>query len=72
MDWQTPLTILLAAACAAFLLRGWLRPFISRAAGACGGCRGRGETAGGEGSGDSGLVQIDGAPSPGRADGAPR
>ena len=70
MDWQTPLTILLAAACAVFLLRGWLRPFLARRAGACG-CHGRGETTGGEGSGESGLVQIDGAPSPGRGDGPP-
>ena len=57
MDWQTPLTILLAAACAVFLLRGWLRPFLSRAPGACGGCPSCGD--GEEGDEDPALLQID-------------
>ena len=61
MDWQTPLTILLAAGCAGLLLYTWLRPFFARMAGACAGCHSCGDTAGQEGSGESGLVQIDGA-----------
>lgn len=69
MDWQTPLTIALAGACAVLLLRGWLRPFFARLGGACGGC-GCG-AASEEGSGESGLVQIDGAPPPARGEGGP-
>ena len=71
MDWQTPLTVLLAAACAVFLLRGWLRPFFSRLAAACGGCHSCGDPAGQEGSDDSRLVQIDGAPPPDRGGRSP-
>lgn len=61
VDWQTPLTALLAAGCAVYLLYGWLRPLLSRGAGGCGGGPG---CASQEGSGESGLVQIDGAPPP--------
>lgn len=71
MDWQTPLTILLAAACAVLLLYSWLRPFVARLAGACGGCHSCADPAGQEGPGESGLVQIDGAPPPERGDRGP-
>ena len=56
VDWQTPLTVLLAAGCAVFLLRGWLRPLFSRVAGACSGCHSCGHD---EEEEDPGLVQID-------------
>lgn len=69
MDWQTPLTILLAAACAVFLLRGWLRPLFSRVAGACGGCPSCGH--GEEGDEDSVLLQIDPAGGEGAGKGGP-
>ena len=61
VDWQTPLTVLLAAGGAVYLLYSWLRPLYSRRAGACGGGPG---CATRERSDESGLVQIDGAPSP--------
>ena len=67
MDWQTPLTVLLAAACAAYLLRAWLRPLFGRVGGACGAC----PSCGGEEEGVQGLLQIDAAGESGK-DGASR
>ena len=61
VDWQAPVTVLLAAACAVYLLYGWLRPLLSRVAGACGACPGCGS---GEEDGEPGLVQIDSAEEP--------
>ncbi len=61
VDWQTPLTILLAAACAVFLLYGWLSPFFSRVAGACGACPSCGHDAEGGDGREPGLLQIDAA-----------
>ena len=69
VDWQVPVTILLAAACAVYLLYGWLRPLFSRLAGACGACPSCGS---GEEDGGPGLVQIDAAEGPaGDRDSAP-
>ncbi len=71
VDWQTPLTILLAGACAVFLLFGWLRPFFSRVAGACGACPSCGPGDEGENHGEPGLLQIDADDAEGPGKGGP-